>query len=168
MDLDILGVAVVVSVIGPAIMGYLTNRAHRKEKLEDYARQDAVAAQAAEAARLLSGRQDSIAAKADEAADLLLTSNVEVRKTAASTQKKLDAIHVLVNSSMTAAMQSELDAKRSQVALMKEVIDLKHAAGVPPGESALAAIVAIDTVIGELQAKLNDRLNASGEITKSA
>ncbi len=196
---------IMATVMSPLILAYYTNRSRRQEKREDYERarlekqedyrrQDAVAAQAAEAARLLLEKQDSIAeraaetarslaasnkivaeqaaeaasllasrqdaaaAKAAEAARLLLAANERVAATSVVTNNKLDVIHTLVNSNMTAAMQAELDATIRELAMMQEVIDLKQASsGRPPGVEALAAIASTKLKIGELRAILKDR-----------
>lgn len=75
-----------------------------------------------------------------------------------STNLKLDAIHVLVNSNMSASMQAELDATVRELAMMHEVIDLKAASGKEPTKMALDAIKQTEGRIIELKAKINDRL----------
>lgn len=138
------------AILGPLVLSLLTGRqqararlvearVRREEKKEDWARQDAVATQAAEAARLL------------------LVANEEVAAAARVTDGKLDVIHTLVNSNMTASMQSELDAKKGQVVLMREVVTLKQAAGQEPTKAALASIEAAESRISELEAALSDR-----------
>lgn len=158
---DTVWVALIVSLVAPAVMAVLTSilttRNRRLEKAEDYARQDAVAAQAAEAAQLLVKRQDAAAAKAAEAATLLVASNERVAKTSAETISKLDVIHALVNSNMTAAMQSEHDATVRELAMMMEVIELKRAAGREPSVEAIAAIESTRRKIVELDNILLDR-----------
>jgi hypothetical protein len=174
-------VALIVAVLGPILLSWLQNRARRQEKLddavqrraeklEDYARQDkvaaearAVAAQAAEAARLLARRQDESAARVDEvaiqaeeAARLLLESNAEANG-------KLDTIHILVNSNMTAAMQAELDATQRELTMMREVIRLNKLAGTEATTDAAAALKATELKIAELRANLADRLKATEE-----
>ena len=166
--MDTLLVALVVAVIGPVLLAYLTNRSRRQDKQEDWARQDAVAAQAAEAARLLLERQDAVAAQAREAARLLLDSNERVAETAAVTNGKLDVIHTLVNSNMTAAMQAELDATTRELAMMREVIALNKAAGRQPSTDALAAIESTTHKIRELEAALADRLQQTHVVEAQA
>jgi len=125
---------------GAAFSAWWNTRQRRRDKKEDWAREDAVAAQAAEAARLL------------------LAENKKVAATAAVTNNKLDIIHTLVNSNMTAAMQAEYDATVREIAMMKEVIALNQAAGREPSPEAIGAIEATQTKINELQAALADRL----------
>ncbi len=150
------------SLSSPMILAWFTGRQLRASKKEDYARSDAVAAQAAEAARLLAEQQNMAATKAAEAATLLLASNERVAETADITLGKLDVIHTLVNSSLTAAMQSELDATISQVVLMKEIVGLKRDAlrGTTTTTTTTEAAVALDTAekrIKELTKGLADR-----------
>lgn len=140
VPVEVIVVAVIVSVIAPMVVGVMTNRQRRAEKREDWARQDAVAAQAAQAARLL------------------LAENEKVREAAESTQQKLDVIHVLVNSNMTAAMQAELDATRRDLVSLREVARLNEEAGRPMTEDAGAVIAETEQRIAKLAADLRDRL----------
>ena len=57
-----IAVALIVSLISPLVLGYMTNRAAHKAKLEDWARSDAVAEQAATAASLLLDANERVAA----------------------------------------------------------------------------------------------------------
>lgn len=153
-------------IISPLLLALLINRNRRAEKQEDYKRQDDVATQAAEAAKLLAARQDDAAAKAAEAATLLLAANERVAKDTKITNGKLDVIHGLVNSNMTAAMQAELDARRENLALLLEVVEMKRAAGHEPNSETLLLIGAAKGKIAELEAGLSDRLKQSKEIEK--
>lgn len=127
-------------------------------KRQEFARQDEVAAQAAKAAQLLLERQDAVAAQAAEAAQLLLIANERVANTARATNEKLDTIHTLVNSNMTAAMQAELDARAGQLVTMKEIIALRREHGADPTPEASAAVTAATERIRELQANLYERM----------
>jgi type II secretory pathway pseudopilin PulG len=84
-------VVLIVAIIGPVILSYLSGRQRRKEKEQDYERQDAVATEAkrqqdevadkaAEAAQLLSDRQDEIAKQAEGVAQLLLAAQQKTTK----------------------------------------------------------------------------------------
>jgi hypothetical protein len=150
----------------PVLLAYLTNRNRREEKKEDYARQDQVAAQAAEAARLLVERQDAAAAKAAEAANLLLAANERVAQTAVVTNGKLDVIHTLVNSNYTSALQSELSTMKRELVLLLSVIDLKKAAGQSSNGDAANEIASTRAKIAELEATLADRLKQTKIIEK--
>jgi hypothetical protein len=135
------------TVLSPVILSHMSARARRAEKQLDWAREDKVAAQAAEAASLLLAANERVARTAEG-----------VAKTARVTNAKLDVIHTLVDGSMTAAMQSELDATVRELTLMREVAGLRRAAGHDPSAEALAAIDATVLRIAELKTKLADRL----------
>jgi hypothetical protein len=151
---------------GPTILAIVTNRQRTRDKEIDWARQDvvadrvtdaavkakAVAEQAAEAARLLLERQDAADAQRAVAADLLVAANERLGG-------KLDVIHTLVNSNMTAAMQAEYDATVRELAMMREVVALNHAAGREASAEALGAIAATDVKVADLWATLQDRLH---------
>lgn len=145
-------------ILSPAILAYITGRQRRHEKLEDYARQDLVAERVTEAA----DKTREVAHQAAEAARLLVASNLVAAETAAAatalTNGKLDQIHTLVNSNMTAAMQAELDATRALLAMMREFRDFKATAGKPASRQALAAIEETERKVGELATTLDDRL----------
>jgi uncharacterized membrane protein len=91
-------------------------------------------------------RQDAIALAARTASE--------------KTNEKLDVIHTLVNSNMTAAMQAELDAIRREIVMMREVVALNLAAGREPTVEALAAIEATKLKITALEAQLAYRAAA--------
>jgi anion-transporting ArsA/GET3 family ATPase len=99
-----------------------------------------------------------VADKAAEAATLLLAENKRVAATAEKTNEKLDVIHILVNSNMTAAMQSELDATVREAAMMREVMRLNKSAGQAPTTAATDALAETDKRIAKLRAELHDRL----------
>jgi len=133
-------VAVIVSVVSPMLLAYLTNRQRRMEKREDWA------------------RQDEVARRAEEAAELLVASNAKVAEATEQTQQKLDVIHILVNSNMTAAMQAELDATRRDLVSLREVARLNEEAGRPTSPEAAAVIEETAVRISKLDADLRDRL----------
>lgn len=145
-------------VVGPLFLSYLNGRQRRAERAEDYARQDKVAARVEVAA----GKAVKVADKAAEAAALLVESNAVAAETAASatadTNRRLDQIHTLVNSNMTAAMQAELDRTQEVLVMLREVMALNEAAGRPPSEDARTRIAVTERKVGELSATLNDRL----------
>jgi hypothetical protein len=144
-------------LLGPLLLAWLNGRQRRAEKREDYARQDEVAERATEVAK-----------QAQEAATLLVEDNQRVAKAAAlATSKtfgKLDEIHTLVNSNMTAAMQAEFDATVRELAMMREVIGLHAAAGRAPSTEAESAVTATESRIAELRAALEDRHTAQDRV----
>jgi len=153
--------AVFASITAPLILAHRTERMHREDRLADYERQDKVARAAEQTATDLIASQKKIADQASEAASLLLAANERVAQTAQVTNGKLDVIHTLVNSNMTAAMQSEYDATVRELAMMREVLELKEAAGREPGPEAQAAIAATEVKLAELAAALEDRAEAA-------
>jgi len=168
------GIALIafLSAVVPGIFTqWFASHRRTKDKEEDWKRQDDVAKQAAEAARLLIERQALDSAKMAEAAKLLLdrqeleslktaeaarlllASNERVAANATEVNKKLGVIHELVNSKMTEAMQNELDSKVNELALM-----LKYES------SATGAIKSTQDHIAELRARMDDRLKQQAAI----
>lgn len=132
------------STSSPLLLAFLTSRSRRKEKAGDYARQDLVAAKAAEAAELLLAANERVArqtAKAD-----------------AETQVALGAIHRLVNSNLTSAQRRELAATRAMLASMREVIDMKRDRDVAVKPETLTAIAEVERRIGELSRELTHKI----------
>jgi len=144
MNSSALLIALLATVISPAILAIISNhlssKQRRIEKELDWAREDAVAK------------------KAEEAAALLVVSNERVAKTAKVTNDKLDQIHTLVNSNMTAAMKAELEATIGKLRLMRQIVARDKADNIKVLPEALAAIRAVELKINELTATLNDRL----------
>ena len=152
----------VVSLIGVLAVGilvplYLVGRAE-KDRRED----------ALEAARLHREdreaewrRQDALTARATAAAERLLAAQEEesarVVRAHQETSDKLDVIHTLVNSNLTAAMQSEYEAIGRELIMMGEVLEMRRAAGQEPSPGALDAIAATEAKLGELDHALAER-----------
>jgi len=128
-------IVAVPAMLSPLLMALLTNRNRRQEKAEDYARQDIVAAR-------------------------LVKQNAAVAESTKVVNNKLDVIHTLVNSNMTAAMQAELDARKETLVL------LKAAHGLKPGEEGLVLIQKATEKIALLEATLSDRLKQSELVSK--
>lgn len=132
-------------IIGPLLLARQINRQRREERLEDYKRQDVVA-------QRLTDRQDAAARQSAETAKLLLAANERVARDTAATNGKLDVIHTLVNSTLSAALQAELDAT------VRELTWMRRASGTRPGAEERATIEATELRIQELRAVLLDRL----------
>lgn len=151
-------VAVIVSVVAPVVLSWLTNRQRRAERIEDYARQDAVADR-------LTKRQNEVAAQAAEAAALLLAANERVAAQTAeaseATQAQLRQIHTLVNNDMTKAIQAQYDALVQVVTMMRVIAGLKLKAGLAPDRDDAAAIEATLAQLAELGATITDRVSAA-------
>ncbi len=133
-------IALIVSVIAPVIAGLVTSFNNRTDKKAQWARDDLVAAKAAEAAKLL------------------LAANERVAATAKVTNNKLDMIHTLVNSNMTAVMQAEYEATKRELILLLHVVELNRKVGNEPTTEGLVEIESTRKKISELHTALNDRL----------
>lgn len=139
-----------VGIVAPVWLLSRTEKMHREDRREDWARQDLVAARAEQTSK-------DIADRAAQAARLLLADNERVAAVQKETNGKLDVIHELVNSTLSAAMQDKLDALVTAAAMMREVIDLKRAAGREPAPEALAALADVEDSIRESRAAIADR-----------
>jgi len=153
-----------VGILAPAWLLARTEKIHHEDRQADWDRQDRVAEKAEKAAADLAASQKRIADKAEEAATLLLANNERVAATQQETNGKLDVIHTLVNSNMTAAMQSEFDAVSRELAMMREVAALKQAAGQQPTGETTAAISVTEAKLHELDAALADRAKAQAKV----
>lgn len=85
------------------------------------------------------------------------------KETAEIVDAKLDQIHTLVNSNMTAAMESELYAHKANRVLLDEAVGSKRALGQEPSEETLAMIDTVTAKIAELEAKLKDRIRTADQ-----
>jgi hypothetical protein len=145
------------SITAPLILAHRTERMHREDMLSDYQRQDAVAKAAKEASDAAHKVGMAIQAHTEVTVTKLDKANV-----------KLDVIHGLVNSTLSAALQSELDALTTSLAMMNEVVALKTHSGQEPAAEALIAIDDTEAKIAELRATLADRLQQAESIADRA
>jgi len=160
--MEVILVALIVSVIAPIMVAYLTNKQNRANKQMDWDRQDAVAREAKR-------QQNEVAAQAATAADLLLQAQretasrtEEVARVAALTARdqssQLRQIHTLVNSDMTAARQELLDQTRLLVVLYRKTLDDDKIAGRPSDSQDVKAYDDALVRVDQLQVILADRL----------
>jgi len=98
VDTQTIVVALIVSIIAPSLLSYLNGRQRKADKLENWAREDQVAARVLEVA--------------DRAA-----------KAQAENAGVLKDIHVLVNSDMTAARTAELTTTRLLILALRRIVD---------------------------------------------
>lgn len=170
---DPVWIALIVAVpamLSPLLMAWLTNRNRRLEKQEDYARQDAVAAKAAEVAKLLLDRQAEVSAATAEAARLLEVNTQAVSDTAAKTHTQLKVLTGMVDGNFTRLMEAELEAIAHGLVLSRQVIALTFANGHEPPEESLAAIKATEIKIAELKKTIAERhqtemaMHANGDL----
>jgi len=129
----------IVTAIGaPMLLARQLNNARREEKELDWA------------------REDEVASKAAVVADTLIVSNERAARSAEQANGKLDVIHTLVNSNMTAAMEAQLVALQGQLVMMMRLAEIAD-----PTVNEAAAIKAVQGQIAELTATLRDRLAAT-------
>jgi hypothetical protein len=150
-------VAIFASITAPIVLQMRLEKQHREDRADDWERRtkDREADWA---------HQDAIAAKA---AKELKTSNGRIAEAVEVTNGKLDVVHTLVNSNMTTAMQAEYDAVTRELAMMREVMELKQAAGGAPSPEALAAIKATEQQLKELAEALGDRAKPAEKLPDS-
>ena len=86
---------------------------------------------------------------------------IELAKVGKELGAKLDQIHTLVNSNLTASMQAQLDALRVSLAATLELGVIREKAGLMPSEDALEAVAETKRKIAELESQLEDRLHAT-------
>lgn len=109
-------------------------------------------------------REDLVARRADERSEALLrtttmavnTSKKVVEMTADNTDR-LNTVHFLVNSNLTAHYESKLATLKISLALAKEVAELQRTAGREPSPGTLATIQATEVEIAELEQTIIDR-----------
>jgi len=150
-------IAALGGVISPFAMGWLQARNARRMKLDDYARQDAVADKLTARQDIAEEKAAEVAAQAAEAAQLLVESNRKQEEISKVQGAKLDQIHTLVNSNLTAAMQDQLDARTATLVLLKEVAAGRKLGGIEPTKETLGVIASNEGKIAELSAQLSDR-----------
>ena len=130
------------AIFSPLLMGYLTNRASRLTRLQDYERQDVVAD------------------RAEKAAKVLAEYNKAQAKATAEIKGTVDIIHTLSNAAMTSAIQRELDALTAQAALMEEVVELRKQSG-QPKPAIVTAVMQIKEKMAALERTLQVRAKQS-------
>lgn len=162
-------VAVLVAVVGPTAITLVQgrqraqdrreeSRIRAEERREDWARQDEVADRLARRTDEAAARAHEVAMQTQEAAQLLLVNNRAVAAQSRAANTKLDVIHTLVNSNMTAALQGELDAARAQLVTLRELIGLRVAQGQEPNDDTRSALATLEDKVGRLAANLRDRI----------
>lgn len=153
-------IAIFVAITAPLLLVYLNSRQHRKDREAEWAHQDKLAKRAADQAQALRDGQIAAAEQAATAATLLLESNervaTEAAKVSHAQSEKLDTIHTLVNSNLTASKQSDLDTKRGLLASLQEIVALRSGSS-NPAVRAAAAIPLLEEAIGALSAELTER-----------
>lgn len=122
--------AVFSSITAPILLSMRTERLHREDQARQFAHEE-------RAALRLEGL---------------------VRRNQADTSAKLEQIHTLVNSEMTAARQNELDQTRTMLVVLQRVVATAYEKGTEPDPADLAMIKSTRARISELEQILADRL----------
>ena len=142
--------AALLAAISPILNLIVSAWLRRREKAQDYKRQDAVAA------RLLA-RQDAVAAQAAEAARLLLAAQAKTSQQNIETQGKLNHISTLVNSNLTKEMEGRLQALYGQASLIKEKIALLNKTENGANQATRESLESLELIIANLEMLLKDR-----------
>jgi hypothetical protein len=82
------------------------------------------------------------------------------------TTSRLRVIHGLVNSTLTASMQSDLDASRRELLITREVAQLRSDAGQPVPAGFTAAVDALERKIAALTLAMQDRLDQAAAMDR--
>ena len=139
MNWESIVVALIASLVSPTVLSWMTISARRKDLVDDRR------------------RQDEVAARVDEAAKLVVIAKDELARSGTITNGKLDVIHKLVNSNMTAAMQDSLDSAVRERAALIELAEIAARRRQKPRQETLSAIALAEARIAELRATLDDR-----------
>jgi hypothetical protein len=164
LNLETLSVALVVAVVGPVIVSFLNDRQAQAREDRQNKRQDAVAAQAATAAKLLLEEQRLTNTKTDRVAELAASSEQKIEGSLKDLTAGQKQIHTLVNSNMTSAMQDSYDSKASDLASLRELSELRQAQGLPPNAETAVRMTTLTRQMAELKAQLDDRQRAAAAV----
>jgi hypothetical protein len=151
-------VSIAVAVAAPALLLYLSGKQAERAKRLDWDRQDKVAAQVALAAKEITERAHILVASNAEVARIAQESNDSTHARLTRLQETADITHALVNSNLTERMRSELDAMVRELVALREIMELKQAAGVEPSPAAQQEITLKIVQIAEMRAQLKDRI----------
>jgi len=87
----------------------------------------------------------------------------QIRRMRAETSGRLDVIHTLVNSTLTAAIESDLDGTRVSLAMMRDL-----SAGHEPSAEMSAAMHSAEAKISRLTQQMADRLHSAEQVLAQA
>jgi len=121
-------IATFASIVSPIVVAVLASRS----KSEEWARQD-------------------------EVARVLVAADKQKLDAQRMIDIKLETIHKLVNSNLTAALQSEYDARTAELVTLIELTDLKKAQGKQPTAATIDRIAATKAKLTELRITLDAR-----------
>src|SRR5271166_605289 len=152
------------TILAPMVLMYLTAHEKRREREEDWARQDLVAARLAQSSANLLKKTEAVAKEARTTASLLLEANERVAAqshailaSSEKLEKKVDVVHGLVNSALTTVKQSEYDGLVRELALKQQNIILERGAGTEPTKASLDYVELLIAKISDLKNELEER-----------
>jgi len=153
-----------IAMIGPVILSIINGYQRKRDKEEDWARQDLVAARVEEAAQ----KAVEVAKQASVAARLLLQENRRTAEYNSVTNGKIDAvalqateIHELVNSAMSEEMRRNMESQEAVLLVLLELKEVKETSGLGISEDLIARIEATKSTISDLKTALVDRAKAA-------
>lgn len=144
--LDPIITTIVAVIAAPAVMATIQYFFQRGLKKQDWARQDLVAERLAQTNRTLT-------ATAIDTHDSLTA----IQSGQAALKNGQKQIHALVNSNLTAAMQSQYDALVRELTGLHELVSVKRKFKVKPSAKTLTAIKQAEKNLAELKAQLEQR-----------
>jgi hypothetical protein len=142
------------AVIASAIVPWLTTRARRIDRYDEWKRQDDLARRADERERLNTEQNQQIIRQQQTAVQVARQTAAVQQSTARATTESLENIHALVNSDKTIALGRERDGLVTQLALLQEIVELRG--GVPTPQTKIA-LEATQARLAELNEELNRR-----------
>lgn len=152
------------TILAPMVLMYLTAHEKRREREEDWARQDLVAERLAQSSANLLKKTEAVAKEARTTASLLLEANERVAAqshailaSSEKLEKKVDVVHGLVNSALTTVKQSEYDGLVRELALKEQNIILERGAGTEPTKASLDYVELLTAKISDLKNELEER-----------
>lgn len=138
------------AAVGPWIAIRANGRERRKDQQATWARDDEVAKQAADAARLLLANQQETIARTDQVAR-------HVAASTSATNRKLDAIHILVNQKLTDVTEQALASTLALLEALEDAAAQQAALGRPPILRSAERIARARAEVTALRETLADR-----------
>ena len=122
----------IIVAVGTLLTSHMNARQIRKGKEQDYARQDAVAAKAAEAAALLLAAQQANIERTDEVARLAAEADRRTGRRLDAIDAQGKIIHSLVNEKLTKVTEQALFATIALLPHLEETVIRMRVGGVEP------------------------------------
>jgi hypothetical protein len=147
--------ALIVAVLGPMAQQWRASRSRRKEKEQDWAREDLVAKRAADAAKAVA-----------DAATALLASNASQAKTLRSIEKVSKNTETLVNQNLTDANVKALLASEVAVSALDGLIAVQRRVGNSVDPERLTQVAELKATVAGLKDNLTGRAAAQAIVDK--